>query len=104
MVILFVVGAIIGGIAVLNNVRRRARRQRLVAKYGEQIADMIIARQVWQGMTEEQLVEAWGAPVDRDYEVKKAKTKETWKYGQTGKNRFSNRVYLEDGIVIGWKQ
>lgn len=104
LVIVFVAAAIVGGIAVLNSVRRRARRQRLVAKYGEQIADMIIARQVWQGMSEEQLAESWGAPVDRDYEVKKAKTKETWKYGQTGKNRFSNRVYLEDGIVVGWKQ
>jgi hypothetical protein len=97
-----VIGAVLGGKAVFDSVQRRARRQRLVAKYGEKIADMIISAQVWQGMTEEQLVESWGTPVDKDYEIKKTKTKETWKYGQTGKNRFSNRVYLEDGVVIGW--
>jgi uncharacterized protein len=104
LVILFVVAAVVGAVFVVNSIARRERRQRLVAKYGEQVAEMIIAHQIWQGMTEEQLVESLGAPVDRDYEVKKTRTKETWKYGQTGRNRFSNRVYLENGVVIGWKQ
>lgn len=104
LVILFVVGAIVGGVAVFRNIQARARRQRLVANYGEEIAERILAKQVWQGMTNEQLIESWGSPADRDYEVKKTNTKETWKYGQTGKNRFSNRVYLENGIVVGWKQ
>jgi uncharacterized protein len=104
LVIIFLIGATVGGISVFNNVQHRARRQQLAAKYGEQIADMIMAREVWQGMTEEQLVESRGAPVDRDYEIKKTKTKQTWKYGQTGKNRFSFRVYLENGLVIGWKE
>jgi hypothetical protein len=64
---------------------------------------MIIARQVWQGMTDEQLTDSWGNPVDIGREIVRTKIKETWKYGQTGKNRFRNRVYLENGIVIGWK-
>ncbi len=55
-------------------------------------------------MTQEQLLESWGGPVDKDQEIKEATTKETWKYGQTGRNRFSNRVFLENGVVIGWKQ
>jgi uncharacterized protein len=104
LVIIFAIAAAVGGVFVANNISRRERRQRLVAKYGEQIAEMIIAHQIWQGMTEEQLVESLGPPVDRDYEVKKTRTKETWKYGQTGRNRFSIRVYLENGVVIGWKQ
>jgi uncharacterized protein len=103
LVILFVLGAAIGGIAVVRNINRRNRRQRLVATYGEQAADRILARQVWQGMTDEQLIESWGLPADKDSEIKRTTTKETWKYGQTGKNRFNNRVYLENGIVIGWK-
>ncbi|MGY4368451.1 hypothetical protein ACVW1A_004516 [Bradyrhizobium sp. LB1.3] len=108
--LIFIVGAIGGAIAVYNNIRRReeerrraAERQRLVAKYGDEIADRILARVVWQGMTEEQLLESRGHPADKDYEVRKSVSKETWKYGQTGKNRFSNRIFLENGIVTGWK-
>ena len=110
-VIIFIVGAIIGVIVVYNNIKRReeaqrreAERLRLVARYGVEIADRILAQVVWQGMTEEQLLESRGSPADKDYEVKKTVSKETWKYGQTGKNRFSNRIFLENGIVIGWKQ
>ncbi|WP_197521024.1 lysozyme inhibitor LprI family protein [Bradyrhizobium icense] len=111
LVLIFIVGAIAGAIAVYNNIRRReeeqrraAERQRLVAKYGAEIADRILARVVWQGMTEEQLLESRGLPADKDYEVRKSVSKETWKYGQTGKNRFSNRIFLENGIVTGWKE
>ncbi len=115
LVAIFIVGAVIGAIVVFNNIRRReerreeerrraAERQRLVAKYGEEIADRILAHTIWQGMTDEQLVESWGGPADKDYEIKKTITKETWKYGQTGRNRFSSRVFLQNGVVIGWKQ
>jgi uncharacterized protein YecT (DUF1311 family) len=115
LVALFVMCAAIGAIAVFNNIRRRERlvaeqrrlaaeRQRLVDKYGDCVADRILAHQIWQGMTEEHLIESWGSPADRDYEIKHSKTKETWKYGQIGRNRFRNRVFLENGIVVGWKQ
>ena len=111
LILLFFVGAIAGAIAIYNSIRRReeeqrraAERQRLVARYGAEIADRILARIVWQGMTEEQLLESRGDPADKDYEVRKSVTKETWKYGQTGKNRFSNRIFLENGIVTGWKE
>jgi hypothetical protein len=79
------------------------RRQYLVTKYGRQIGLKILARQVWQGMTAEQLSDSWGNPVDVDHTVYKTKTKETWKYNQTGKNRYKDRIYVEDGIVVGWK-
>jgi hypothetical protein len=87
----------------LRIVRNFRRKQRLVAKYGEEIAALIIARKFWQGMTEEQLTDSWGNPTDVGREIIRTRIKETWKYNQTGKNRFSNRVYLENGIVIGWK-
>jgi uncharacterized protein YecT (DUF1311 family) len=110
-VVIFIVGAIIGAIVVYNNIKRReeerrraAEKQRLVTKYGAEIADRILAQVVWQGMTEEQLLESRGSPADKDYEIRKAISKETWKYGQIGKNRFSKRIFLENGIVTGWKQ
>lgn len=107
LITIFVIAALVGGITIIGNISRRERlareRQRLVLKYGDEITDRIIAHQVWQGMTDEQLIDSWGAPVDVSREITRTKVKETWKYGQTGKNRFSQRVSLEDGIVVGWK-
>jgi uncharacterized protein YecT (DUF1311 family) len=73
LVTLFILCAAIGGIAVFNNIRRRERlaaeqrrlaaeRHRSVDKYGDAIADRILAHQIWQGMAEEHLVESWGRP------------------------------------------
>ena len=83
---------------------RIAEQHRLISKYGEQIAAGILAHQIWQGMTDEQLAESWGTPADVGYEIIRSRRRETWKYGQTGRNRFSDRVYLENGVVIGWKR
>lgn len=83
--------------------RLEAHIQRLVQLFGEDEAARILAHQVWQGMTEAQLLESRGPPSDVDHEIIRQRTRETWKYGQVGRNRFSERVYLENGIVIGWK-
>lgn len=115
LVVLFGIGTVIGAIAVFSNIQKRQRlmeekrraeaeRQRLIAKYGDDIAERILKHLIWQGMTEDQLIESWGPPADRDYEVRHTKTKETWKYGQVGRNRFSSRVFIENGYVVGWKQ
>ena len=60
LVILFVVGALLGGIAVFKNMQYRARRQSLIVKYGEEIALLILRHQVDQGMTAEQVIEVLG--------------------------------------------
>jgi Lysozyme inhibitor LprI len=91
------------GSMVVRDIRKRRRRQDLLSQYGEEVADRILAHEVWQGMTDEQLVASWGNPVEVGREVLRNKSKETWKYLQTGRNRFANRVYLENGVVIGWK-
>jgi uncharacterized protein len=80
------------------------RRNSLIKRYGYEIARKILSREVWQGMTSDQLIHSWGRPTDTDREIYKSRTKETWKYNQTGKNRFKDRIYLEDGIVVGWKE
>lgn len=94
---------LIGSFVALKLIRQIWRRRYLTKKYGPQEAAQIMAREVWQGMTAEQLTESRGRPADIGREIIRARTKETWKYGQIGKNRFQNRIYLEDGIVIGWK-
>jgi hypothetical protein len=81
-----------------------ARYSELMRKYNDQqIVTGIMGGSVWQGMSQEQLVDSRGQPDDREQTVYKTKTKQTWKYGRTGKNRFRERIYLEDGIVVGWK-
>ena len=60
LVILLVVGALLGGLVGFNNMQYRARRQSLIEKYGEQIADLILTRQVQQGMTAEEVTEVSG--------------------------------------------
>lgn len=80
------------------------RRNILVARYGSaDIADRIIAGKVWQGMSRDQLRDAWGDPEDRDEQVLKTKTKEVWKYGRTSRTRFAQKVFIEDEVVTGWE-
>ena len=104
--IVFAVVAIILwiGAIILKKRRLQARYAELMRKYNDdQIVTAIMSGSIWQGMSQEQLVDSRGQPDDRDQTVYKTKTKQTWKYGQTGKNRFRERIYVENGIVVGWK-
>lgn len=102
------VALVIGVFVLREAAKRRARKRRydrLMAKYGDaSIVDRIMDAEMWQGMTAEMLTDSWGSPIDRDREVYKTRTTETWKYGQTGKNRFKHRVVVENSIVVGFKQ
>jgi hypothetical protein len=79
------------------------RRDDLTRRFRPEIAELIMAKKIRQGMTEEMLKESWGPPANVDQEVFKTKLKQTWKYNQIGKNRFANRVFVENGFVVGWK-
>lgn len=79
------------------------RRKQLTEKYGDpEIARRMMKRVLWQGETQEQLLESLGSPADIDQQVLKTKCKEVWKYRLTGKNRFGLKVTLDDGIVVAW--
>ncbi|MDR3375982.1 MAG: hypothetical protein P4L98_19840 [Ancalomicrobiaceae bacterium] len=103
-----VITIIVFGFALMFAVRlylRKKRREFLIKKYNDiSIVDMIMAGQICQGMSEDQLIDSWGHPVAVDRKAYKTKTTETFKYGQTGKNRFRNRVFVEDRVVVGWKK
>jgi hypothetical protein len=83
---------------------RKRRRDDLIARFGVEIADLIISRSVWEGMTEEQLNESIGKPAQADRKILRSKDVKTLKFGQTGKNRFAMRVTVENGLVVGWTQ
>ncbi|MHC2001789.1 hypothetical protein ACYQR9_15270 [Methylobacterium sp. CM6241] len=98
VVVLIVIGA--AAIAVIAN---KARRKRLIEKYGDaQVVDRIMGKIIWQGMSAEQLIDSLGRPVATDRKVFKNKTSETYKYDQAGRNRYRRRVTIENGIVVGW--
>ena len=43
-----------------------------------------------------------GEPIERDEKIAKAKIEETLKYDQTSQYRFGTRIFVENGIVVGW--
>jgi len=82
-----------------------ARRMRLTMKYkDEQLVQDLLDETFWQGQTAEQLRDSLGEPLDIDQKVLKTKTKEIWKYQQTGKNRYALKITLDDGVVVSWDQ
>ncbi len=83
---------------------KKARRALLMKRHGNaEMVAAIMAGQIAQGMTAEMVMDTWGKPADMDETVMKTKTKQEMKYDQTGKNRFGTRVYLENGVVVGWE-
>ena len=98
-------GAVAVAYLVLRALWRWRRLEKLKRKYGNvDIAINILRGRIWEGMTEEQLLNSWGHPEDRDETVYKTKTVETLKYGREGSNRFKSRVKVENGVVVGWQQ
>lgn len=83
---------------------RKARRVILMKRYDDAgMVDTIMSGQIAQGMSAEMVIDTWGQPADMDETVMKTKTKREMKYDQKGKNRFGTRVYLENGVVVGWE-
>ena len=81
------------------------RKNRLLNKYNnEEVVGRILDSKIWQGMTKEQLLDSMGKPESMSEEVLKTKSKSVWKYGKIGHNRYSLRVNLENGEVIGWNK
>lgn len=87
----------------ISSYLKKKRRERLMAKYGNaDTVDKIMRRMFWQGQTSDQLIDSIGRPIDIDRKILKTKSKEVWKYNQTGKGRFGLRITVENGEVVGW--
>jgi len=82
---------------------RARREEELTSRFGLEYAQRIMSGELFQGMTKEMLLEAWGEPDDREEELVRSTIKQTWKYNQVGVNRYKDRVYLESDVVVGWK-
>ena len=85
----------------------RVRQDRwvyLVGRFGDTLARAIWDGILFQGMPEECLSEFLGVPEASDQKVMKDKSAATLKYRPIGKNRFGLRVYVENGLVVGWEE
>ncbi len=101
---LVVVLALPVGWLVWKRLRRAGRAARLLRMYNDPaLVQRLLDREFWVGQTAQQLRDSLGQPADTDESVTKTRTREVWKYGQTGKNRFNLRVTLDDGVVTGWE-
>lgn len=101
---IFIIATIIA-IAIIQHIKTKRRIKLLMEKYNDiDTVKSIMKKLIWQGMSEEQLIDSWGSPAEKDHKVYKKKISKTYKYNQTGKNRFGNRVQLENGIVVGWNK
>ena len=88
---------------VASYYNNKAKREKLMTKYGDSdLVERLMKKSIWQGQTEEQLIDSIGRPLDVDQKVLKTKVKETWKYDKSGKNRYNLKVIVENGFVIGW--
>lgn len=104
MLLIIIIGLIIWAILAASKRAKKRKYAMLLEKYHDPlIVNKIMAKQIWEGMTVEQLRDSWGNPADIGEKVYKAKIKYTWKYGQTGRNRYSRRVIIEDNQVSGWE-
>lgn len=100
---LLAVAAVVSIVAWHQEETKTKRLKYLRHKYNdEDVVQKIVAGYIWQGQSREQLKDAIGDPVAVDQALLKTKTKETWKYRQSGVNRFGLRVTVENGYVVGW--
>jgi hypothetical protein len=82
-------------------------KNRLISKFGVEIAERIIKKEVWEGMSTDMLVESQGEWSDKSESFSNGKLKVKYFYDYS-KNRLGNAAYdfevsTEDGIVVGWK-
>lgn len=80
-----------------------AHQRALVTRFGEQAAELILARRLWQGATEEMLVAMHGWPADTREKVSKTKVVRTLCYYPQGRSRYALKVTIENGVVVGWE-
>jgi hypothetical protein len=76
--------------------------ENLRQRFGEQVAQLILAKTLWQGASGEIVREMYGDPAEVSTRVYKTKTTETWKFNPTGK-KYALQVTMENGTCVGWK-
>ena len=103
---------VIIGVAVISVIivlaRKKSqndRREYLQKKYGDlEIVEKIMQKYMWEGQTEEQLLDSLGQPSAIDNHLLKTRFRQVWKYQPIGRDKYGLRVTLDDKHVVAWNQ
>tara|TARA_Y100000816_G_scaffold288991_1_gene274605 strand:- start:45 stop:623 length:579 start_codon:yes stop_codon:yes gene_type:complete len=92
---------------ILREEETNERKKSLIEKYGEDIAQKIIKKELFIDMTKEMLVDALGYPSNEKETVTREKTTKKYYYHprrtQQNTTVYGLEVTLEDNVVGGWK-
>jgi TM2 domain-containing membrane protein YozV len=87
--------------------RQESRRIVLAEKYGDDIALLVLQKQICIGMQADAVVESWGKPALVKEDRSGDKVKHRYYYGAYRNARkalsYKREVKLENGRVVGWK-
>lgn len=72
----------------------KARKDLLINKFGDELAETILQGNVQIGMTREMCEFAWGKPYDKDITIVKNRTVEYWKY------TWKKSLYFDNNILV----
>jgi len=76
--------------------RLQEKRRKLIGKYGPVVADKIMAKEIWLGMTDEIAKESWGEPNKINRTVGIWGIHEQWIYDKS-------YLYFENGKLTAWQ-
>ena len=98
--------AVEAGLEAERREQRSVRTEQLPSKRGpdEGLVAPVEREELWIGETADQLRNAYGEPDGVDVKPMKTRTREIWKYGRTGRNRYSTRITLDNGTVVRWQR
>jgi hypothetical protein len=75
----------------------QTRKELLIKEYGTEVANKILDKKIWLGMTDSMARESWGPPLENNRTVGSWGIHEQWVYP---KNKY---LYFENGILTSWQ-
>ncbi len=69
--------------------------------WGSEVAGRLVAKELWVGETEEQVIFSFGKPAAVEESVLKTKTKRVFKYHPQPRG-FGLKIRFDNGKVVGW--
>ena len=83
-------------IPVLEKKLTAAQRELYILKYGEEVGNKIVNKQIWTGMTDDMVMESWGEPDRIDKNVEAWGSFTQWHYGDV-------TFFFKDGKLTEWE-
>lgn len=83
--------------------KQQERKEKLIKKYGEEVADIILQKKFYIGMSEEALIESLGKPDDINTSVGSWGVHKQYIYGGYGYTH-ATYIYVENGKITSYQK